>query len=156
MLPPRSIVLLDATQASTEIAKSQVSLSELLVERAQATDFVLTVVVVPPIPPKPKPSKRCNRKLKDSKFVKMDQSLIAEAVAMFSASPVAPLGLGLSSLLAESIAQSPQVSSHVSTTVSGAIQKSSPIRDFFPAGFPQIEVLYCDLDFAGRSVFASS
>lgn len=41
--------------------------------------------------------KEIHSKVEGNKFVKMDESLIAEAVVVLSAPPVAPLVLGLSS-----------------------------------------------------------
>jgi len=56
----------------------------------------LNLVLVPPSLPAPKPVKCYSCKMKGSKFLNMGDSLITEAVSIFSAPPVMPLGLGLS------------------------------------------------------------
>jgi hypothetical protein len=68
--------------------------------------------------PKPKPLKFYNRKSKGSSFSKLDDSLIVEAVSMFSTPPVET---------------SPKVA-HDSKIESAAVRISPPTKGSFTAG----------------------
>lgn len=84
----------------------------------------LNLVLVPPSLPAPKPVKCYNSKMKGSKFLNMGDSLITEAVSIFSAPPAVPSGLGLSLPVVE--------------TVSSDVQKTTLGRDFLKPSSPVV------------------
>jgi hypothetical protein len=69
------------------------SLPVVLAEVLWFVEYASPVVLVSLSLPTPKPVKCHNCKLKDNKFLNMDDSLIAEVVSVFSAPPPVVLGL---------------------------------------------------------------
>jgi hypothetical protein len=85
-----------------------------------------------------RPLKFYNRKLKDSRFSKMDDSLITESVSVISAPPVVPLGFGPSSLSSPSImigAQTLSEVSHDPANASVVFQKTPLMRGILRRAF---------------------
>jgi hypothetical protein len=74
------------------------------------------------------PLKIYNNKLKDSRFAKIDDSLIAEAVSAISDPLVVPLGFGLSPL-------SPPPGEFIAKTSSVVVRKTSTARGILRRGF---------------------
>jgi hypothetical protein len=103
---------------------SDVSLLEVMAKGFWFDGSALTIVLVSQILPAPKPLKFYNQKLKDNRFAKMDDSLIAKAVSAIIASPASPLGFGLSPLplsSSEIIAKTLPKNIHGLATVSAVV-----------------------------------
>lgn len=77
-----------------------------------------------------------NRKLKDSRFLKMDYSLIAKAVLVINAPPVVPLDFGLSLLSLPSV----KITSHTLSEVTHGLTivccpENPPVTGILQRGF---------------------
>jgi hypothetical protein len=114
-----------------------VSLPEVMAKGFRFDGSASTFVLESSIPLAPKPLKFCNRMLNNSRFAKMDDSLIAEAVLLTSA-PLGPLGFGLSLLsllFGEIVAKTLPENIHGPVIASAVVPKTPPASGILRKGF---------------------